>query len=69
MTLTTGLEELCHIKEKQQQHLLAGSTEIFRTKEVTLLPGVAENEVVRGPRKSDLMGQSFIRSEVRINKC
>lgn len=42
---------------------------IFRTKEVTLLPGVAENEVVRGPRKNDLMGQSFIRSEVRINKC
>ena len=42
---------------------------IFRTKEVILLPGVAENEVVRGPRKSDLMGQGFIRSELEINKC
>ena len=42
---------------------------IFRTKEVILLPGVAENEVVRGPRKSDLMGQGFIRSELEIHKC
>ena len=42
---------------------------IFWTKEVILLPGVAENEVVRGLRKSDLMGQRFIRSELEINKC
>ena len=37
--------------------------------EVILLPGVAENEVVRGPRRSDLMSQGFIRSELEINKC
>ena len=42
---------------------------IFQTKEVILLPGVAENEVFRGPRKSDLMGQGFIRNELEINKC
>ena len=41
---------------------------IFRTKEVILLPGVTANEVVRGPRKSDLMGQGFIRSKLEINK-
>ena len=39
----------------------------FRTKEVILSLGVAENEVVRGPRKSDLMRQWFIRSELEIN--
>ena len=42
-------------------------TTILRTKEVILLPGVSENEVVRWSRKSDLMGQGFIRSELEIN--
>ena len=43
-------------------------TRIFRTKKVILLPGVAQHEVVRGPRKSDLLGQGFIRNELEINK-
>ena len=36
--------------------------------EVILLPGVAENEVVRGSKKSDLMRQGFIRGELERNK-
>ena len=58
-----------------QRELAAASTStanrnrIFQTKEVILLPGVAENEVVRRPRKSDLMVQGFIRSEPELNKC
>ena len=32
--------------------------QIFRMKEVILLPGVAENEVARGPRKSNLRADS-----------
>ena len=58
-----------------QRELAATSTStanrnrIFQTKEVILLPGVAENEVVRRPRKSDLMVQGFIRSEPEVNKC
>ena len=43
--------------------------QIFRTKKVILLPGVAENKVVRGPGKSDLMDQGFIESQLAINKC
>lgn len=36
--------------------------QISRTKEVIMLAGVAENEGLRGLRKSDLMDQGFIRS-------
>ena len=43
-------------------------TRIFRTKKVILLPGVAQHEVVRGPRKSDLIGQGSIRNELETNK-
>ena len=41
---------------------------IFWTKEVILLPGAAEDEALRGPRKSFLMNQGFIRSELEIYK-
>ena len=38
----------------------ANRNQIFRMKEVILLPGVAENEVVvRGPRKSNLRAKGL----------
>ena len=61
VALTTGLQEATSTSTVNR-------TRIFRTKEVILLPGVAENEVVRGSKKSDLMRQGFIRGELERNK-
>ena len=41
MALTTGLENLCHIAATSTSTVIRNR--IFRTKEVILLPGVAEN--------------------------
>ena len=41
---------------------------IFRTKEVVLLPSSTENEVLRGRRKSLLMSQGFVRSELELDR-
>ena len=35
--------------------------------EFTLLPGVTESVVVRGPQKSGLVAQALIRNELEIN--
>ena len=42
--------------------------EIFRTKDVVLLPDSTADRVVRAPEKADLMERGFVLSELAINK-
>ena len=50
---------LYHRAESATSTSTANRNQIFRMKEVILLPGVAENEVARGPpRKSNLRADS-----------
>ena len=53
-----GRPVLYHRAESATSTSTANRNQIFRMKEVILLPGVAENEVARGPRKSNLRADS-----------
>ena len=53
-----GRPVLCHRAVSATSTSTANRNQIFRMKEVILLPGVAENEVARGPRKSNLRADS-----------